>query len=49
MDFMELKYHNKALIALVSDFRQSQLHFATKMNFLVACVAKIRLTFATRT
>ena len=46
MDFVP-KHHNKAFIALVSDSRQSQLHFATKMNFLVTCVAKMRLTFPT--
>ena len=35
--FLVPKHHNKAFIALLSDSRQSQLHFATKMNFLVTC------------
>ena len=46
--FLVPKHHNKAFIVLLSDSRQSQLHYASKMNFLVACVAKMRLTFATR-
>ena len=45
--FLVHKHHNKALIALLSDSKQSQIHFATKMNLLVTWVAKIRLTFAT--
>ena len=42
MDFLISKHYNKALVVLLSDSRDSQLHFGTKMNFLVACVAKLR-------
>ena len=42
MDFLMSKHHNKALVVLLFDSRHSQLHFGTKMNFLVACVAKLR-------
>ena len=47
MDFLVPKHHNKAYIVLLSDSRQSQLYFDTKMNFLVDCVAKMRLILAT--
>ena len=46
MDFLISKHHNKAFIVLLSDSRHSQLHFGTKMNFLGACVADLRLNFA---
>ena len=46
MDFLVPKHHNKAFILLLSDSRQSQLHFGTKINFLGPCVAKMRLNLA---
>ena len=46
MDFLVPKHHNKAFILLLSDSRQSQLHFGTKINFLEPCVAKMRLNLA---
>ena len=46
MDFLVPKHHNKALILLLFDSRQSQLHFGTKINFLELCVAKMMLNLA---
>ena len=40
MDFLVPQHHNKANIVLLSDSRQSQLYFDTKMNFLVDSLPK---------
>ena len=41
--FMVPKHHNKAFIFILSNSRQSQLHFGIKFILVEACVAKIRL------
>ena len=38
-----LKHHNKVFILLLSDSRQSELHFGTKIKFIVAWGANLRL------
>ena len=38
-----IKHHDIAFIFLLHGFRQSQLHFGTKIKALVACVDKLKL------
>ena len=40
------QHHNKAFILLLSNSGQSQLHFGTKCILVGACIAKMRLNFA---
>ena len=35
--------YNKCLILILGDFRQSQLHCGTKIMYILACVAVLRL------
>ena len=38
--------HSKYLILNVGDSRHSQLHFGTKIFYILACVANLRLIFS---
>ena len=44
MYFLELKRHNRAFRLLLTDSRQSQLHFGT----IVACVDKLQSNLASK-
>ena len=35
--------YNKSLILILGDSRQSQLHFGTKIMYILVCVAVLRL------